>query len=106
MADSAALVGAILSAWSWVAWLESSPQLSLNATRWPLLSNSSSVGLLRALLIPACVSEGPIARTTILTGLVLLPPREKPPIITLSAVWTEPRVLMLASFAGAPELRS
>jgi hypothetical protein len=99
-------VGAIFSACNWEAWFESSAQLSLKATRCPLLSNSSRVGLLSALLIPNWVSDGPMARTTTFTGLVLLPPREKPPIITLSAVWTEPRVLMFASLAVAPELRS
>ena len=62
---------------------------------------SSNVGLANTLGTPNGVSSGPMARIMTLFGW--LPWTMKPPIITLSSVWTKLRVLMLASMdvAGA-----
>src|ERR1044071_10409821 len=103
MAASPGFDGARLSAWSSAAWLGACCQLSLKATLCPLLSNRWRVGLISGLLIPDCARDGPSARTTTLAGLMLLPPRTKPPIITFSAVWTKPRVLIFARRVLAAE---
>src|SRR5262245_41998900 len=69
-------------------------QLSLKAIKAPLPSCSSNVGLANTLGTPNGVSSGPMARMMTLFGWLLW--TMKPPIITLSAVWTKLRVLMLA----------
>src|SRR5439155_1391422 len=73
-------------------------QLSLEASKAPALSCSSNVGLASTLGTPNGVSSGPIART--MTIFDAVPWTMKPPIITLSAVCTKLRVLMLLSMAA------
>src|SRR6476659_869132 len=70
-------------------------QLSLEASKVPAPLCSSNVGLANTSGTPNGVSSGPMARIMTLFGW--LPWTMKPPIITLSAVWTKLRVLMLAS---------
>src|SRR6476620_2612141 len=70
-------------------------QLSLEAIKAPAPSCSSNVGLANTLGTPNGMSSGPMAR--MMTRFGSLPWTMKPPIITLSSVWTKLRVLMLAS---------
>src|SRR5215475_5264713 len=70
-------------------------QLSLKPIKAPAPLCNSNVGLANTLGTPNGVSSGPMARMMTLFGWV--PWTMKPPIITLSAVWTKLRVLMLAS---------
>src|SRR6188472_3690463 len=74
-------------------------QLSLKAIKAPGPLCSSNVGLANTLGTPNGVSSRPMARMMTLFGW--LPWTMKPPIITLSAVWTKLRVLMLASMGVA-----
>src|SRR5215470_6506809 len=77
-------------------------QLSLEAIRVPAPLCSSNVGLANTSGTPNGMSSGPMARIMTLFGW--LPWTMKPPIITLSSVWTRLRVLMLASDdGGVPE---
>src|SRR6266699_864455 len=74
-------------------------QLSLEAIKAPLPSCSSNVGSANApgTLYGGAPSSGPMARIITLFGVV--PCTIKPPIITLSPVWTRARVEMLPSRA-------
>src|SRR5436305_831307 len=73
-------------------------QLSLEAISAPEPSCSSNVGSANASGTPYGVSSGPIAR--IITFFEFVPVTMKPPIITLSPVWTNARVLMLPNCVG------
>ena len=77
-------------------------QLSLNPIKAPVPSCNSNVGFANTLGTPNGVSSGPMARR--ITVFDAAPSTIKPPIITLSAVCTKLRVLMLLSMAvgGVP----
>src|SRR5262245_11416666 len=68
-------------------------QLSLKPIKAPAPLCSSNVGLATTLGTPNGVSSGPMALIMTLFGP--LPWTMKPPIITLSSVWTKLRLLML-----------
>src|SRR5882757_8688746 len=70
-------------------------QSSLEPIKAPVPSCSSKVGLANTLGTPNGMSSGPMARIMTVFGAV--PWTIKPPIITLSPVWTKLRVLMLPS---------
>src|SRR5947199_115882 len=104
IADSLPLVGArplLMISWTWSCVIMPPIivvcQSSLEAIKVPAALCSSSVGLANTSGTPNGVSSGPIAR--IITFFGALPWTMKPPIITLSAVWTKLRVLMLPSMA-------
>src|SRR2546423_14376261 len=91
MADSASRVGATPVLRISVCWLER--QLSFEASNVPLASRSSSVG---SAIAPGTGSDGPMART--ITSAADVPTTIRPPIKTLSTVWTNARVEIFASF--------
>src|SRR5436190_213310 len=102
IADSLPSVGARpLSRMSWTWLCVIMPpiivvcQLSLDAIKAPAPLCNSNVGLNNTLGTPNGMSSGPMAR--IMTVFGALPWTVKPPIMTLSAICTKPRVLMLLS---------
>src|SRR5262245_9299044 len=80
-------------------------QLLLEAINAPAPSYSSNVGLAKPLGMPYWVSSGPIARIMTLFSCAgskfgWARSTMKPPITTLSPVWTKARVLILPSVSS------
>ena len=93
-----------MSACSSAAWSDH-PAVVIEGYALSVAVEQLEVGLLSGLLIPAC-ERRPERADHNSRWIDAAATEDEPPIITLSAVWTKPRVLMLASFALAVESRS